>query len=269
MSRDRRGAIWDSAGVDDEDGAPAAGAGAPRRRATGPAAWVLAALVVVLVTVLAALGARGGPWVPPSTSEAPPTVAGPPALPGQKLPPQVTQSAPPTPFDAGNDGGVVAYVVVAVVLVLVVAGLVLLVAGLVHRPVRRQRRDRAEGVPLEAAGPDPAALPAAVDRALDAVEDPDAREAVVAAWLLLGRAAAESGTPPRPAETAAEYARRLAAERALPADAVAALAELYREARFSTHEVRPDQRDRARAHLLALRAALTARPGHPLPGGRR
>jgi hypothetical protein len=131
--------------------------------------------------------------------------------------------------------------------------------------VRRQRRDRAEGAPLEAAGPDPTALPAAVDRALDAVEDPDAREAVVAAWLLLGRAAAESGTPPRPAETAAEYARRLAAERGLPAADVEQLAALYREARFSTHEVTAEQRDRARAHLLALREALAARPA----GGRR
>jgi hypothetical protein len=99
-----------------------------------------------------------------------------------------------------------------------------------------------------------------VERALDAVEDPDAREAVVQAWLLLGRAAAETGTAPRAAETAAEYARRLAAERGLPAGAVAALAELYREARFSTHEVRPEQRDRAREHLLALRAALAERP---------
>ena len=104
--------------------------------------------------------------------------------------------------------------------------------------------------------PSRTALPGAVERALDAVEDPDAREAVVQAWLLLGRAAAETGTAPRPAETAAEYARRLAAERGLPAGAVAALAELYREARFSTHEVLPEQRDRAREHLLALRSAL-------------
>jgi Domain of unknown function (DUF4129) len=236
-------AICDSAPVHADDGAGA--------RASGPGAavWVLAGLAVVLVTVLAALGARSGPWVPSAPDTAAPTVAGPPALPRSKLPAAVTQSAAPTPVTGGNDGGIVAYVVVAVVLFLVVAGVVLLLSGLLHRPMWRRRTPQPEGAPL-------VALPGAFERALDGVEDPDAREAVVQAWLLLGRAAAESGTAPRPAETAAEYARRLAAERRLPAGAVGALAELYREARFSTHEVRPEQRDRAREHLLALRAAL-------------
>jgi hypothetical protein len=160
-----------------------------------------------------------------------------------------------------------AYLVVAVVLVLVAAGLALLAAGLLHRPAGRRRTPRAGGADLAAADAPATALPAAVDRALDAVEDPDAREAVVRAWLLLGRAAAESGTPPRAAETATEYALRLAGERGLPADAVTALAGLYREARFSTHEVRTEQRDRARAHLLSLRAALAASPG-PRPPSR-
>src|SRR5439155_243177 len=128
---------------------------------------VLAGLAVVLVTVLAALGARSGPWVPATPAATAPTVAGPPALPQTRLPPAVTQSAAPTPSPMPVDSGVLAYGVVAGVLLLVVA-----------------------------------------------------------------------------------------AERDLPAGAVGALAERYREARFSTHEVRPEQRDRAREHLLALRAAL-------------
>jgi Domain of unknown function (DUF4129) len=248
--------ICDSAHVHADDDAGAR-PGAARR--PGPLTWVLAGLVAVLVTALAVLGARSRPWVPQSAPSAP-TLAGPPALPQSRLPAAVTQSAPPTPFTAGNDGGILAYVLVAIVLVLLVAGLALLASGLLHRPGWRRRPPVPEGDPLEPADRSATALPGAVERALDAVEDPDAREAVVQAWLLLGRAAAASGTAPRPAETAAEYARRLAAERGLPAGAVEALAALYREARFSTHEVRPEQRDAARAHLLDLRAALAASP---------
>jgi hypothetical protein len=230
------------------------GSGVGRRAGT-----VLAGLAVVLVLALAVLGARSGPWVPPA-QPSPPTSAAPAALPRSKLPAAVTQSAAPTPVTGGNDGGIAAYVVVGVVLLLVVAGVVLLLSGLLHRPMWRHRTPGPQSAPLVAADQLATALPGAVQQALDAVEDPDAREAVVQAWLLLGRAAAESGTAPRPAETADEYARRLASERRLPATAVAALAELYREARFSTHDVRPEQRDRAREHLLALRAALAGNP---------
>jgi hypothetical protein len=255
MSCRAAGGICDSAPVQPDDRAGVAAAGA------GRVAWVLAGLAALLVVVLAVLGARSGPWVPPapSAATAPTTVAGPPALPDPGLPAQVTAAAAPTPSPTVEDGGVLTWVVVGGVLLLVVAGVVLVATELLHLP--RWRRGRPlEGAPLGAPEQPGTALPGAVERALDAVEDPDAREAVVQAWVLLGRAAAETGTAPRAAETAAEYARRLAAERGLPAGAVAALAELYREARFSTHAVRPDQRDRAREHLLALRAALAERP---------
>jgi uncharacterized protein DUF4129 len=251
MSCSPAAAICDSAPVHADDGA-----GGRTGGSTGLLAGALAGLAALLVVVLAVLGARSGPWVPPapSAAAAPTTVAGPPALPEPELPAQVTAAAP-TPSPTVEDGAVLTWVLVGGVLLLVVAGVVVLATGLLHSP--RWRRGRPlEGAPLGAPEQPGTALPGAVERALDAVEDPDAREAVVQAWLLLGRAAAETGTAPRAAETAAEYARRLAAERGLPAGAVAALAELYREARFSTHEVRPEQRDRAREHLLALRAAL-------------
>jgi Domain of unknown function (DUF4129) len=252
MSCSPAAAICDSAPVHADDGASGR-TGGP----TGLLAGALAGLAALLVVVLAVLGARSGPWVPPtpSAAAAPTTVAGPPALPKPKLPAQVTAAAAPTPSPTVEDGAVLTWVLVGGVLLLVVAGVVVLATGLLHRPGWR-RGLPLEGAPVEAREQPGTALPGAVERALDAVEDPDAREAVVQAWLLLGRAAAETGTAPRAAETAAEYARRLAAERGLPAGAVAALAELYREARFSTHEVRPEQRDRAREHLLALRAAL-------------
>lgn len=139
-----------------------------------------------------------------------------------------------------------------------VAVLLLVVLVLLRRrPGRRRRADApvAVRVPDE---PPPPSMAAAVQQALDQVGQPGAREAVVRAWLLLGRAAAEAGTPPQPADTAAEYAARVAAEQGLDPTALGRLAALYREARFSTHPVGEDQRAEARAVLEELRTRLGA-----------
>jgi hypothetical protein len=100
-----------------------------------------------------------------------------------------------------------------------------------------------------------ALAPATAD-ALLAVEQPDARDAVVRSWLLLGDAAATAGLPARPAETAAEYAARIAAELDVPGTELDRLADLYREARFSRHEVGEPQRAAARELLHRLRDRL-------------
>jgi hypothetical protein len=157
-------------------------------------------------------------------------------------------------------------VVVVAVAVLSLGGLALLL-GALNRPRLRRR----PGTPRAAHGVDTGpgtgteALSTAVTRALRQVDDqPDAREAVVQAWLLLGAAATAAGTPPRPAETSAEYVDRLAEEQRLPAAPLQRLAGLYREARFSAHPVRAAQRDQARAELSTLQAALAAGPGAPV-----
>lgn len=99
-------------------------------------------------------------------------------------------------------------------------------------------------------------LSAAVEQALIVVEDGPAREAVVACWLLLQRAAAAAGSPARASETARDYAARLAGEQLISEAALTDLAELYREARFSAHEVGPDLRARARRRLAVLQTEL-------------
>ena len=76
------------------------------------------------------------------------------------------------------------------------------------------------------------------------------------AWLLLGEAAATAGSARRPAESAREYAHRLADAYQLPAQSLERLAALYREARFSDHEMRSEQRELARRELFALQTAL-------------
>ena len=211
----------------------------------------LAAAAVLLVLGAASVAARGGSWareLPTASRTAVPAPGGGVTLPsaGTAVPTATAPAQPGSPVV----GQALSYLLLALALVVLVA----LGAWCVrHRPRRR---------PVEAVLTTPAddartgAIPAAVDRALVAVEQPDAREAVVQAWLLLGAAAADAGTPARAAETASEYADRLAAAHRLPAPAVHRLADLYREARFSDHPVRPDQRDAARAGLTELRTTL-------------
>jgi hypothetical protein len=166
------------------------------------------------------------------------------------------RSATPTPgqvHEAAGPG------VELLVLAAAVGGLVLvlLLALLLRRIGRWPGRAAAPvAVVPAAAGPPPASMAEAVREALVVVEQPGAREAVVRSWLLLGRAAAEAGTPPRPADTAAEYGARVAAEQGLDPTALGRLAALYREARFSTHPVGEAERAEARAVLESLRAEL-------------
>jgi hypothetical protein len=154
----------------------------------------------------------------------------------------------------------VAYVLGGFTLLLVLLGLTLLTDVVSLPTLRRWKRNsvssESEVADVVPDGGDEV-LHTAVERALLELDDrPDAREAVVRAWLLLGEAAAVAGTPRRPAESAREYARRLAETHRLPSDSLERLAALYREARFSNHEVVPEQRDVARADLFALQTAL-------------
>ena len=159
--------------------------------------------------------------------------------------------------ERGSHVAELALVTPVLVLVLLLAALLVVLA--VRRLVRhlpRRLPERAAG----GTGGDPVSarpeLSSAVERALVAVEQPAARDAVVQAWLLLGAAAAAAGTPALPAETAAEYAERLTVTHRLPAAALHHLAELYRVARFSEHPVGEAERDDARRVLTELRTGL-------------
>lgn len=219
-------------------------------------AAVAASAVLLVLLVVLGVSARGGPYTAP-TPERPTATSTAPLRTGAPLPPPAAAATPSRVPDVRPGSPVVGQV-----LLVVVVGLVLLVAALgIARLVRhlpRRLPDRATG----SAPPGPEAarpqLTTAVERALHAVEQPVARDAVVQAWLLLGAAAAEAGTPALPSETAAEYAARLARAHRLPAPALHHLAELYRVARFSEHPVGEPERDDARRVLTELRTGLAA-----------
>lgn len=144
---------------------------------------------------------------------------------------------------------------VTVVVVLLGVGAWFLIGYLRDGGRRRWGRIDPQVYPAPAPAPAPA-IASAVEQALVMTEQGEAREAVIACWLLLGRAAAVAGSPARPAETAGEFAVRLAGEQMLSESALARLADLYREARFSRHPVTDDLRRSARRALGVLQSEL-------------
>ncbi len=85
------------------------------------------------------------------------------------------------------------------------------------------------------------------------------RNAIVECWLALETAAADVGIPRRAAETSAEFTRRVLGHYVVDGTAIGQLAALYREARFSEHELTETHRRTAIGALEALDAGLRRR----------
>jgi len=91
---------------------------------------------------------------------------------------------------------------------------------------------------------------------LAAVEVGGPRDGIVACWLRLEEVVAASGVPLHPAETSTELATRVLQALDVDPRAVARLAELYREARFSEHPMTETSRAQARDALRTLHEDL-------------
>ena len=95
-----------------------------------------------------------------------------------------------------------------------------------------------------------------VDSARAALSGGTPRNAIVACWMQLERDAAAAGLPRAAAETSAEYVERVVAASSVDPAPIRELAALYREARFSRHELSDDHRTRALAALNRVEAVL-------------
>lgn len=136
--------------------------------------------------------------------------------------------------------------------------LLLAVVVLAIRANRRRRR----AAPPESArkAPDRALLTdRRAARQARMLREGSPREAIIATWLDLERLVAAAGVPRRPSETSSELVVRVLDDREVPAAALTDLAALFREARFSTHELTEALRERAAGDLDAVHAALGAR----------
>jgi hypothetical protein len=90
------------------------------------------------------------------------------------------------------------------------------------------------------------------DRQLAAVNEGSPRNGIVRCWLRLEESVAEAGLPREPWETSAELTLRVLRTLDVDPRALGTLAVLYREARFSDHELDEDARARAYAALRAM-----------------
>jgi hypothetical protein len=173
------------------------------------------------------------------------------------LPPSATPSRPTStstamPFDPSP------VLVTLVQVVLVLAALVVLVVlGQLLRSLLRRRPH------LELHEEPDFAIPLVPTELLDAARDRlrdletgEPRNAIVAAWVGLEASAAATGLPRLPAETSTEYTERVIGVWPVDSARLGDLAALYREARFSVHDLGESHRVRAITDLRVLISEL-------------
>ena len=85
------------------------------------------------------------------------------------------------------------------------------------------------------------------------------RNAIVAAWHRFEVQGERAGVPRKPSETSSEFTVRLLDLVGADSSAVVRLGELYREARFSSHELGEGHRTAAVEALSAIRSSLGSR----------
>ena len=86
-----------------------------------------------------------------------------------------------------------------------------------------------------------------------------ARDAIIACWMRLHAATQRVGLEAAPAETPQEYTERTLRRLRVDAGALNTLAALYREARFSEHQMDDGHRQQAAAALHLLASQLAGR----------
>ncbi|MEJ7630246.1 MAG: DUF4129 domain-containing protein [Nocardioidaceae bacterium] len=97
----------------------------------------------------------------------------------------------------------------------------------------------------------------AAEEQLSALDQGTPRNAIVACWMSLQAATHRAGLVEEPAETSVEFTLRAMRSLGLDASAIAALGGLYREARFSDHEMTEEQRRRAMEAVRVLAGQLS------------
>jgi Domain of unknown function (DUF4129) len=224
--------------------------------------WPLAAVLGLLfVTSLAAT--RSAPQLNQLTPDPEPTTTAP-LFPGAADATRAGGTAPAAPPDAAK--GLPDWIGTAALVVLGIAGAVivaLVIWALLRDQMRRQARRAGRRAPVAAAPSTAEDLVAALDAGLEELSDTDRdpRRAVIACWVRLEQAAAAAGTPRNPGDSPTDLVGRLLAEQQVDARVLAALLEVYRQARYATHTVDDQMRAQARSALGRLRADL----GAPVP----
>jgi heme A synthase len=140
---------------------------------------------------------------------------------------------------------------------LVVFGIIVLSFAWRHRPNLRVRRPRRpEAVEFDALDDVADAISADADAQRSALQRGAPRNAIVECWLRLEATVVDAGVARYPSDTSAEFTHRALATVSVDPVAIADLAALYREARFSSHTMDEDSRRAAIAALEAVHNGL-------------
>jgi hypothetical protein len=91
---------------------------------------------------------------------------------------------------------------------------------------------------------------------MDELQTGTPTDAIVACWVRLEEEVAAAGLREDPSRTSTEVVARVLGKYAVDADALAELAGLYREARFSDHALTEAHRARARDALTSVHVDL-------------
>ncbi len=165
---------------------------------------------------------------------------------GLGLPPPVIEASP-------------AFILLVEILcsALVIGVVVLLVTLLVRGAVQRVRPDLLPVV-RPPQGNAHEEVMAALTAGLADLDEGDPRQAVIACWVRLERAAEDVGVERKPGDTPTDLVLRLLSGRSVNSAVLNDFATVYREARYSPHPVDAATRDQARAALRLLRDELSA-----------
>ncbi len=134
--------------------------------------------------------------------------------------------------------------------------LLAVVIAVVVRVIRAAGRGPEQEVEQEPEIPDLLVSEEEADEQLAALGEGSPRNAIESCWLRLEDIVAAAGTPPLPSETSTELTTRVLSAWAVDRHAITELAALYREARFSPHELGEDRREQALTALRRVHADL-------------
>jgi Domain of unknown function (DUF4129) len=179
-----------------------------------------------------------------------------------RLPTITFQTTTPTPTATTTSQGAAPFdpsplfiLILQMVLVLTALAVLAVLAQLLLKLARKPRITRHDEPVFEVPSVPEELLETATQR-MRLLEAGEPRNAIVAAWLNLESSAAATGLSRDPAETSTEYTARVLATWDVDGSRLADLAALYREARFSMHELGEEHRRRAIADLHVLHADL-------------
>jgi Domain of unknown function (DUF4129) len=154
----------------------------------------------------------------------------------------------------------VVLLLLGVAAVLVILLIIWLVPRLQFRRVRRRPAEDEPVVYAPAVGSDQVSrqVSDALDDTLAALRRGDRQRAVIACWIRLEQIAEEAGFARLSSETSSELAGRWLDRLPVSQEPLLALAELYREARYSSHRLPDSALEAARAALEQLRREIAA-----------